>query len=229
GAVADRAGRFAEAEGGTIFLDEIGNVSPQIQLRLLRVLQSKEIERVGESVPRRVDVRVVAATNHDLPALIAAGRFREDLYSRLRVVEIRMPPLRERATDIPLLTRHFLARLGPRLNRQVDDVSAEALERLLAHPWPGNVRELEHALERAIIVAESRILTTRDLPPGVRGVAPSGRRLEDLPLPERMQRAVERAGGNRSEAAKLLGWSRRTFYRKLAEHGLGGEGPESAE
>ncbi|HEY5997704.1 MAG TPA: sigma-54-dependent Fis family transcriptional regulator [bacterium] len=221
GAVADRVGRFAAADGGTIFLDEIGDISPQLQLRLLRVLQNKEIERVGESVPRRVDVRVVAATNRDLAALIAAGRFREDLYYRLRVVEIRMPPLRERATDIPLLARHFLAKLGPRLNRPVDEVSTEAMEVLLAHRWPGNVRELEHALERAIVVAGSRILTTEDLPPEVRTVVPGGRRLDDLPPAERIQRAIERAGGNRTEAAKLLGWSRRTFYRKLAEHGAG--------
>jgi len=225
GAVADRVGRFAAADGGTIFLDEIGDITPQLQVRLLRVLENKEIERVGESVPRRVDVRIVAATNRDLPGLIAAGRFREDLYYRLRVVEVRLPPLRERASDIPLLARHFLEKLGSRLGRRAEGVSGEAMQLLLAYPWPGNVRELEHALERAIVVASSSLVTSGDLPPEVRGGRAAGRRIDDLPLPERIRRALERAGGNRTEAARLLGWSRRTFYRRLAEHGIPPEEP----
>jgi len=229
GAVADRAGRFKAADGGTIFLDEIGDISPGLQVRLLRVLQNKEIERVGDAVPQRVDVRVIAATNRNLPQLIAAGKFREDLYYRLRVVEVHIPPLRERTTDIPLLTRHFLDKLGARVGRTIEEVTREAMERFLAYDWPGNVRELEHTLERAMIVADSDMITTRDLTPELRdgsNAAESADAVPDGSVRVRIEQALARTGGNRTEAARALGWSRRTFYRRLTECGLLGEGEE---
>jgi DNA-binding NtrC family response regulator len=225
GAVADRAGRFKAADGGTIFLDEIGDISPGLQVRLLRVLQNKEIERVGDATPQKVDVRVIAATNRNLPQLMAAGKFREDLYYRLRVVEVRVPPLRERKTDIPLLTRHFLDKLGARVGRTIEQVTREAMERFLGYEWPGNVRELEHTLERAMIVAESDMITTRDLTPELRAATVAAEAGKEGSVRERIEQALTRTGGNRTEAARMLGWSRRTFYRRLEECGLGGDLP----
>jgi DNA-binding NtrC family response regulator len=219
GAVTDREGRFKAADGGTIFLDEIGDISPSLQLRLLRVLQNKEIERVGESRPVKVDVRVIAATNKDLRALMRKGAFREDLFYRLKVVEIHASPLRERKEDIPLLVEHFLARLNRRLGKSVTDVSTDVLRLFMVYGWPGNVRELEHALEHAVVVCAKSVITTDDLSPelvtGTEGSSP-------LPENERQKvlEALQRAGGNKTRAAALLGISRRTIYRKLQEHGI---------
>ncbi|MEJ2191734.1 MAG: sigma 54-interacting transcriptional regulator, partial [Nitrospirota bacterium] len=164
GAVADREGRFERAHGGTILLDEVGDISPGMQMRLLRVLQHREFERVGDPSPRRVDVRVVAATNRDLKEKVRKGEFREDLYYRLKVVEIHLPPLRERREDIPLLVEHFTGHFNRKLERAVQGVSDEVRRLLAEHAWPGNVRELEHALEHAVILARSEVLTLEDLP-----------------------------------------------------------------
>jgi PAS domain S-box-containing protein len=232
GAVADRVGRFKAADGGTIFLDEIGDISPGLQVRLLRVLQNREIERVGDATAQRVDVRVIAATNRNLPQLMTAGKFREDLYYRLRVVEVPLPPLRERSTDIPLLTRHFLDKLGARVGRTIKAVTREVMERFLSYAWPGNVRELEHTLERAMIVADTDMITTRDLTPELKeapGCTDAGDRQDEGSVRERIEQALARTGGNRTEAARVLGWSRRTFYRRLTACGLLGEGAAEEE
>jgi PAS domain S-box-containing protein len=219
GAVIDREGRFKAADGGTIFLDEIGDISPSLQLRLLRVLQNKEIERVGESRPVKVDVRVIAATNRDLRALMRKGTFREDLFYRLKVVEIHAPPLRERKEDIPLLVEHLLARLNRRVGKSVTDVSTDVLGLFMGYGWPGNVRELEHVLEHGVVVCAKSVITKDDLPSelvtGTEGSSP-------LPKNERQKilEALHRAGGNKTRAAALLGVSRRTIYRKLQEHGI---------
>ena len=222
-AKADRMGRFELADGSTLFLDEIGNVPLAQQAKLLRVLQTGSLERVGSSKARRVDVRVVAATNTTLRAEVEAGRFREDLLFRLNTIEIHLPPLRERRADIPLLARHFLARHAARYRKDVAGLDAEALLLLLDHPWPGNVRELDHAVERAVLLAAGRELTPGDfaLAPDGAGRAP---RLEELTLEEvervLVQKALQRAGGNVSQAAARLGLSRSALYRRLQHFGL---------
>ena len=227
-----RTGRFEAADGGTLFLDEIGNLSPAGQAGLLRVLQSGELERLGSSQTRRVDVRVLSATNVDLPAAIAAGRFREDLYYRLRGIELAVPPLAGRPEDVPVLARHFLAELGPAPSGERWSLSPGAEERLLRHPWPGNVRELASALRRATLVASGSVLRAADL--GL-GEAPAGR-LEPptgsaAPRPAesgarrhperlRIERALSEADGVVAKAAESLGLSRQALYRRMEKHGL---------
>jgi DNA-binding NtrC family response regulator len=222
GAQVDRVGRFELADGGTLFLDEIANVPLGQQAKLLRVLQTGEFERVGSSRTRRVSVRLVSATNADLRAETAAGRFREDLLFRIDTVEIRLPPLRERREDIPLLAAHFVARHGQRYGKAIAGIDPEAIAALLAHPWPGNVRELDHALERAVLLAASDQLRAADL--GLRPVEGGMRALEHLTLDEAerelMRAALKRFDGNVSEAAKALGLSRSAFYRRLERHRL---------
>ena len=178
GATHDRAGRFAKADGGTMFLDEIGDLSPLLQQKLLRVLQEKEFERVGDSTPIKVDVRIIAATNRDLKALVAGGAFREDLYYRLKVVELKLPPLRARRLDIPLLVDFFLKEFSAEFNKAIDGVSAEVMELFLDYPWPGNVRELRHVIEHACILSRQTTLTLADLPAdlGSEAAAPPGPR-----------------------------------------------------
>ncbi len=220
GAIRDKIGRFQAAAGGTIFLDEIGDISPPLQMRLLRVLQEKEFERVGDHRPIRVDVRIVAATHQDLQDKVRRGEFREDLYYRLKVVGIDLPPLRERREDLPLLIEQFIARFNQKFQRQVRAVDEEVLQRLLAHPWPGNVRELEHAVEHAFILSRGPLLRCEHLPAEFRGVA-----VPALSLPPdaddgnagraAIEQALVTAGGNKAKAARLLGISRRTLYRKL--------------
>src|SRR5262249_21156868 len=153
------------ADGGTLFLDEIGDVTPALQLKLLRVLQEREFERVGGETTLKVDARVVSATNKDLKSEVAAGRFREDLYWRLHVIPLAIPPLRQRREDIPLLVEHFMAKLGPRTNPRVTRVEDDALARLMAYPWPGNVRELENTVEQAMVFAEGDAIGVKALPP----------------------------------------------------------------
>jgi len=230
---ADRArrGLFSEADGGTLFLDEIGELPLALQAKLLRVLQEEEVRPVGESKPRRVDVRVIAATARVLEDEVSAGRFREDLFYRLDVVRVNVPPLRERREDIPLLVDHFLGRSLESLGKAVRSVDDDALERLLAPEWPGNARELENVLERAVILARGERLTMADLPPNL--VSARGERRgagRDLSL-RRARRAVEArligealdaTGGNRTHAARLLGISHRALLYKLKEYGLGG-------
>jgi len=223
GATADRVGRFELADGGTLFLDEIANVPLAQQAKLLRALQTGELERVGSSRTRTVDVRVISATNADLRAEVAAGRFREDLLFRINTVEIHLPPLRERRDDLPGLARTFLERHARRYRKDLEGFDEEALLALLAHPWPGNVRELEHAVERAVLMTRDRVVRAPDL--GLRPPAEGGTQaLERMTLDEvervLIRRALERADGNVSEAAKALGLSRSALYRRLERHGL---------
>ena len=222
-AKSDRVGRFELADGGTIFLDEIANTTPAQQAKLLRVLESRAFERIGSSKTRHVDVRVLAATNAEPAAEVAAGRFREDLLFRLNTIEIRLPPLRQRAEDIPLLAAHFLARHAGRYRAAARRFDDAAMAALLAHPWPGNVRELDHAVERAVLLADGEAVRARDL--GLRAAGTEGApRLEDLTLEEverlLIQKALARHAGNVSEAARLLGLSRSALYRRLQHHGL---------
>jgi len=222
GANADRAGRFELADGGTLFLDEIANVPLAQQSRLLRVLQTGEFERVGSSRTRTVSVRLVSATNADLGAEVAAGRFREDLLFRINTVEVRLPPLRERREDIPALAAHFLEQHARRYRKPVESLDAEALRALLAHPWPGNVRELDHVLERAVLMARGNALEPGDL--GLRAGTSGAPLLEQMTLDEvervLIHKALSRHGGNVSDAAKTLGLSRSALYRRLERHGL---------
>jgi DNA-binding NtrC family response regulator len=216
----DRVGRFEMADGGTLFLDEIGNVPASQQGKLLRVLETGEFERVGSSRTLRCDVRILSATNSDLSAEVAAGRFRQDLLFRLNTIEIRLPPLRERREDIPLLAHHFLRLHAQRYRKSLAAFESTALEALLAHPWPGNVRELDHAVERAVLMASGPAIRVADLALRRGGEAP---RLEDLSLEEvealLVRKAMDRFGGNVSQAARALGVSRSALYRRLEKIG----------
>ena len=221
GALRDRAGRFEKADGGTIFLDEIGDITPSLQLRLLRVLQEREFERVGSSTTIKVDVRVIAATNQDLKEKVRVGSFRADLYYRLKVVHIVLPPLRERSGDLALLVSYFIEQFNAKLGKSVSRLSSEALEALSRHGWPGNVRELEHVLEHAFVVASGPIITPSDLPGDLgetAAAAPAASRQRTAP--ESLMQALEKAGWNKSKAARLLGVDRRTVYRKMEEYGI---------
>src|SRR5208283_602469 len=173
GAVGRREGRFELADGGTIFLDEIGDISPALQMKLLRVLQQREFERVGGTETLKVDVRIVAATNRDLAGEVKAGKFREDLYYRLNVVTVTLPPLRHRKGDIPALVSHFLDRYCKAYNKDIDGLAPGTLNALLAHSWPGNVRELENVIERGVVLAKGRQLSTDDLPAILHGPRPA--------------------------------------------------------
>jgi PAS domain S-box-containing protein len=223
GAVRDKIGRFQRANGGTIFLDEIGDISPRMQLRLLRVLQEMEFERVGESTPVKVDVRVVAATNQDIHTKVRLGEFREDLYYRLRVVEIILPPLRERRDDVPLLVNHFREKFNQKFNKEIESMSEEVRKTFMDYEWPGNVRELEHAMEHAFILCRDRSITTDHLPLNLKisiqdetGPSRKGR----VDGPQQILEALDKSGWNKSRAARLLGVSRRTLYRKLEEYNI---------
>jgi PAS domain S-box-containing protein len=223
GAVKDKVGRFQRADGGTIFLDEIGDLSPRMQLRLLRVIETMEFERVGDSSTVRVDVRVVAATNRDLPERVSEGEFRQDLYYRLKVVQIHIPPLRERLDDVPLLTEHFRRKLNSKLEREIKGISTQVASMFLNYPWTGNVRELENLLEHAFVRCRGSIITAGDLP--VDFLDQFEHRLfraalSDDEEAEAIRKALEQAGGNKTEAARLLGMSRRTIYRKMEKLGI---------
>ncbi len=227
GATTDRDGRFLEADGGTIFLDEIATASPAMQVKLLRVLQELEFEPVGSGRTRRVDVRVVLATNENLEPLVAAGRFRADLYWRINVVAIEMPPLRNRASDIPALSEFFLRKAVAAADRLVDGFTPAAIDALMAHTWPGNVRELQHAVERAVFLGRGNLIDVHDLPTtvlaGTRSHANSSSPLKEaLASPERqlILEALERAGWRRDLAARSLGINRTTLYKKLRRLGL---------
>jgi len=218
----DRVGRFELAEGGTLFLDEIANLPLPQQAKLLRVLETGEFERVGSSKTQRVSVRVISATNADIPAEAAAGKFRQDLLFRLNTVEVRLPPLRERPEDVPLLASHFGRRHAARYRKRITGFAVDAMQALRAHPWPGNVRELDHAVERAVLLAEGDVIRARDLALGA--PADGAAALEQMSLEEvervLVQKALTRAGGNVSEAAKALGLSRSALYRRLKQHGF---------
>jgi len=222
-AKSDRAGRFELADGGTLFLDEIANIALAQQARLLRVLQTGELERVGSSQTRRVDVRVIAATNADLRAEVVAGRFREDLLFRLNTIEIRLPPLRERREDILPLAQYFLKRHSARYGKERQGFSPTALQELRAYDWPGNVRELDHAVERAVLLARMPQIQAEDLaliaPAAGRTPVLSDTSLETLER-EAIRHALARHDGNVSLAAKALGLSRSALYRRLQRYGL---------
>jgi DNA-binding NtrC family response regulator len=218
----DRIGRFELAEGGTIFLDEIGNVPFRQQSKLLRVIESGEIERVGSSRSKRVDVRIVSATNADLQAACQAGQFREDLLFRLNTVEIHLPPLRERREDIPALAVHFLSNYASRYCRPVEGLNPSALQVLMQHSWPGNVRELEHTLERAVLMCRTGQIQPADL--GLNVSRPQSQNLEELSLESvetiLIRKALQRFQGNVSQAAEVLGLSRGALYRRMEKYGL---------
>ncbi len=227
GAIADRVGRFEAAHRGTIFLDEIGAISPEVQKRLLRVLQERSFERVGDDRTRPVDVRVIAATNADLQDLVERGLFREDLYYRINVVHLHLPPLRERREDIPLLAEHLLERHARRMGRSRMGFSPETLAVLMAYGWKGNVRQLENAVQRALVVCRGRVIHPEHLPPEILaapGGTVSGKKASSPaatdPVMEETLRALERAGGRHGEAARLLGIHRSTLWRRLRRYGL---------
>jgi Nif-specific regulatory protein len=225
GAAADKKGLFEAADGGTVFLDEVGDLSPKLQTALLRVLETGEIKRVGDTQTRRVDVRVLSATNRPLLGLIEEGDFREDLYYRLNTIEIGLPPLRHRRADIPLLAHHFLDKFARGSRAGIRGFTDEAIEALKAHPWPGNVRELGNAVERAVVLARGEVIEREDLrlPEASPNAAPLGADLLEagLPLKEIERRVVERAleehGGNISATARALDVSRRWLHYKLKE------------
>jgi two-component system response regulator HydG len=222
GATARRQGRFELADHGTLFLDELGEMSPQVQVKLLRVLQEGEFERVGGTQTLKVDTRIVAATNKDLKAEVEAGRFREDLYYRLNVITIQLPPLRDRKDDIPLLAQHFLTLYAQKNAKKINGISRDALTAMLGWRWPGNVRELENAMERAVVLCRGDMVVVEDLPPQLKDgepdprqiVIPIGTRLEDV---ERLliQETLTAVKGDKRLAAQLLGIATRTIYRKI--------------
>jgi len=228
GAITQRIGRFEAAHGGTLFLDEIGDVPVKLQSKLLRVLQEQEFERLGSTHAHRVDVRVIAATNQDLAGLVTERRFRMDLYYRIDVFPIAVPPLRERVEDIPLLVRHFVERYGARMSKQIPEISQDAMEALMRYPWPGNVRELQNVIERAVILTAGSVLQVPALP----SLLPSWREAATLEDAERYHilRALEESNwvvGGKSGAAARLGLARTTLTSKMQKRGISRDKPES--
>lgn len=233
GAIHDRKGRFERADKGTIFLDEIGDLTERIQVKLLRVIQEREVERVGDTRTIRIDTRILAATHQDLPALVKEGRFRHDLYYRLNVIPLFMPALRDRSEDIPILASHFLAVLGEEIGKQVEGISADALRAIMDHRWPGNVRELKNAIEHAVVKSRGTTLLLEDLP---RDIARETAHLSDRTAERKKGRgrrdttpdderdsilgALEKTGWHRGDAADLLGVDRTTLWRKMRRLGL---------
>ncbi|HEX5752334.1 MAG TPA: sigma-54 dependent transcriptional regulator [Archangium sp.] len=236
GAVARKEGRFELADGGTLFLDEIGEISPAVQVKLLRVLQQREFERVGGTQSLKVDVRIVAATHRDLVAEVKAGKFREDLYYRLNVVAVTLPPLRERKSDIPALVSHFLEKYSDAYGKDVRGLAPGTLQAMLSYDWPGNIRELENAIERAVVLAGGNELTTDDLPPVLRGPRPTNSSPSSL-IPgatlaqierEAILRTLEMVQGSTTRAAEILGISVRKVQYRLKEYGTGATGKPAA-
>src|SRR6201996_6486549 len=238
GANSSKPGKFEQADQGTVFLDEIGDVPGNIQVKLLRILQERQFERLGSNLTRSVDVRVIAATNVDLRAALEQGRFREDLYYRLNVVPINIPPLRERTEDIPFLARHFVHKLAGELGSMAKDISAAAIDRLLTHAWPGNVRELENTIERSLVLAPGEILQPSDLRIEAPRTVPATNSQQTPLLPEgetlehweqmMIREALRRANGNKSQAARMLGLTRNALRYRLSQMGLE-NGPEEGE
>jgi len=221
---ADRVGRFELADGGTLFLDEISNVPLNLQAKLLRVLETGEFERVGSSKTHKVKVRVLSATNADLPTEVAQGKFRQDLLFRLNTVEVHIPPLRERREDIPPLAKHFLKQHSERYRRTLEGFTEAALAALVEHSWPGNVRELDHVIERAVLMSPGGIVTALDLVLKPAGDAGVSSRIDEMSLEEverlLIKKALARFGGNANRAAEALGLSRSALYRRLQKYGL---------
>ena len=224
GALSRREGRFDRARGGTVLLDEVTEMTPQVQVKLLRILQEGEYERVGGTKTLRADVRIIAATNREPKTEIAAGRFREDLFYRLNVIRLHLPPLRERPDDIPLLARHFTELYARKNNRQISGISPDALSALGNWQWPGNVRELENAIERAVVLTRNEVIGSEDLPAAICQESPSPHTLRfplGTPLKrverEMIQATMNQVNGDRNLAAELLGITARTIYRREAE------------
>jgi two-component system response regulator AtoC len=224
GAHEKRIGRFEQAQGGTLFLDEIGEIDASVQIKLLRFLGERTFERVGSNKTLTADVRLIAATNKNLDEQVKLGKFREDLFFRLAVVQIILPPLRQRPGDIPLLAKAFLKEFAVENGKNVNDFTPEALEALMNYAWPGNVRELRTAIEHAVVLTRGEKIGLRDLPPALRAAAPWSNPARFLAQPDLtvaqaekqlILRALKESGGNRTEAAKKLGMSRRTLHRKL--------------
>ncbi|MFW5878226.1 MAG: sigma-54-dependent transcriptional regulator [Myxococcota bacterium] len=239
GAIKRKSGRFELADGGTLFLDEIGDLSHGLQVKLLRVLQERSFERVGGERTISVDVRVVSATHKDLKAEVEAGRFREDLFYRLHVVPVHLPPLRERGRDVLLLAGHFVERIGRRMGRKVDGFTEAAQKLLLRYRWPGNVRELENAVEQAMVFAEGEVIDAPDLPTYLQDGPPADPLClppGEVALPEVLEdlerqlilRAYEQAGGVKTETARLLGIKTSALYYKLDKYGIGDRGAGSS-
>jgi DNA-binding NtrC family response regulator len=231
GAHEKRIGRFEQAQGGTLFLDEIGEIDASVQVKLLRFLGERTFERVGSNKTLTADVRLIAATNKNLQDEVKAGRFRDDLFFRLRVVEITLPPLRQRAEDLPLLAQTFLREFAAENNKKVNDFTPDALEALMNYGWPGNVRELRTAVEHAVVLARGDRLSLRDLPAALRASSPAAGSTRWLTQPDLtvaeaekqlIVRALKDGGGNRTVAAQKLGMSRRTLHRKLHAYHLEG-------
>ena len=223
GADKRREGRFVEADGGTLFLDEIGDISPLMQVRLLRAIQEREVQRVGSNQTLAVDVRLIAATHRDLAEEVSAGRFRQDLYYRLNVVTIEMPPLRQRRADIPSLAHYFLQRYGERNRKTVQGFTPQAMDLLIHYDWPGNIRELENAVERAVVLLTGEYISERELPLAITGTPVNACSSSDdviQPLVEVEKEvilaALEKTGGNKTEAARQLGITRKTLLAKLS-------------
>jgi len=223
GAIRDNIGRFHRADGGTIFFDEIGDVSPKVQLKLLRVLEEQEFERVGSSVSTKVNVRLIAATNRNLMEKVSSGEMREDLYYRLKVIEIMLPPLRDRRDDIPLLVEHFRNGFNKKFKKNIDGISSEVLQAFLKYPWRGNIRELEHTMEHAFVLCNSNIITFANLPDDFMAVPKAVRKSTTVDAEADTQRILEALGKtswNKAKAARLLGIDRVTLYRKLKKYNL---------
>lgn len=232
GADRRREGLFMQADGGTLFLDEIGETSPAMQAKLLRVIQEREFQRVGGDAVVSVDVRIIAATHRDLAAEVRGGRFREDLYYRLNVVSLAIPPLRNRDGDIPLLVQHFAGKYAEKNRKVVKGVTPDAMDRLIKHPWPGNVRELENTLERAVILMCGEYISQRELPMTLTPeaqlqerpssfTAMAGRPLADIEK-EVIIATLTETGGNKSETARRLGINRKTLHLKIKTYGIDG-------
>lgn len=242
GAVRDKVGMFQAADGGTLFLDEIGDLSPLLQLKLLRVLQEREVRRVGDDQPRSVNVRLVTATNRDLKQLIADGNFREDFYYRIHVFEIAMPPLRDRREDLPLLVEHFISEFSAGRQTPVTGIARDAMQKMMSYSWPGNVRELRNAIEHAFVTVAGQTIKLLDLPPELREVGREAPRSRNVSTPpgtrypqsvddtelsdsqraerDKIVQTLQETNGNRTAAAKLLGTSRVTLWKKLKRYGL---------
>ncbi len=223
GAIKDKKGRFQMADHGTIFLDEIGDISPLIQLKLLRVLQEREFERVGDSTSIKIDVRVITATNCNLKEKVRLGEFREDLYYRIKVMDIVIPSLRERREDIPLLADHFLSMFNARLKRQINGLSNEVVDAFMNYPWPGNIRELEHAMEHGFVLCQGKTMILDHLPVEIKehfsgGKPKSASQGKSAVSKEEVLHALGQTDWNKSKAARLLGIGRRTIYRKIKEY-----------
>ncbi len=223
GAIKDYQGRFQSAQGGTLLLDEIGDISQRIQVKLLRVLEEREFERVGESIPIKVDARVIACTNHDLKKKVMLGEFREDLYYRLKVMEVVLPPLRKRIEDIPLLVERFCEVFNKRFNKGIQGLSDEVLNLFMNYHWPGNIRELGHSIEHAFVLCNNSIISLSDIPVEIKehlGARKMAREKRFVEGPEKILTVLEKTDWNKTKAARILGVDRSTIYRKIHKYGL---------